>query len=397
MDARAYLRTVLYKREEVEQWITGKTSVREKYDGEIGWIPQPGFAKNGIYGCTCEYSYGPSGERRMTTFTDRECRINTYGDSFTHCDQVSDSESWQERLAGHLCEPVRNFGVSGNTLYQAYTRMKREEPRTPAKYLIFNLHGGGLWGSESPWASLGVPRSEGASPDWRDSSRHPPRFFSGRRPTVPYVNVNPATKEFLEHPNICPTPESLSNLCDLDWTYEHFKDEVQLKLILARENIKRQTPDASYDEITELAQRRGIHVRIASAKDLSNALDEISKQAAIFMNHRIIEKMEEYAAAHEKKIFYLISHSSEDLTAALKTAARFDQKLVDFLAARNLTYVDDLDAHRADFARSRLSPREYLKPFYIGHYTPLGNFFQAFAIRDKLVEFLDPEPIAYPA
>jgi hypothetical protein len=67
-----------------------------------------------------------------------------------NCDQVSDWESWQERLASHLCEPGRNFGVSGNTLYQAYTRTKRAEARTPAKYLIFNLHGGGLWGSESP-------------------------------------------------------------------------------------------------------------------------------------------------------------------------------------------------------------------------------------------------------
>jgi hypothetical protein len=88
--------------------------------------------------------------RRITAFADRECRINTCGDSFTDCDQVSDCESWQERLASHLCEPVRNFGVSGNTLYQAYTRMKRAERRTPAKYLIFNPHGGGLWGSESP-------------------------------------------------------------------------------------------------------------------------------------------------------------------------------------------------------------------------------------------------------
>lgn len=33
--------------------------------------------------------------------------------------------------------------------------------------------------------------------------------------------------------------------------------------------------------------------------------------------------------------------------------------------------------------------------FYIGHYTPLGNCFQAFAIKDKLIEFLEPKPIAY--
>ena len=113
------------------------------------------------------------------------------------------------------------------------------------------------------------------------------------------------------------------------------------------------------------------------------------------MNQRTIEKIEEYAAAHGKRVFYLISHSVEDLTAALQTEAPFDQRLVDFLAARKLTYVDDLDLHQADFARSRLSPQDYLRPLYIGHYTPFGNFFQAFAIKDNLIQFLDPRPIAY--
>jgi hypothetical protein len=398
VDPREYVETVLYTHQEVDQWIAGNTANHEKYDGEIGWIPQPGFANNGIHGCTCEYSYEPCGARRMTAFAGRECRINTYGDSFTHCDQVSDGESWQERLASHLCEPVRNFGVSGNTLYQAYIRMKREEARTPAKYLIFNPHGGGLWGSQSPWASLGMPRAETADTDWRNSERgaaRQPRFFTSRRPTVPYVKVNPATGEFAEHPNICATPESLYNLCDLDWTYERFKNEVQLKIILAHENIKRQTPEASYEEITELAQARGIHTRIDGAEELSNALEQISKQAAVFMNRRIVEKIEEYAAVRGKKIFYVISHSVEDLAAALQTEARFDQGLVDFLEARNLPYVDDLDAHRADFSRSKLSVDDYLKQYYIGHYTPLGNFFQAFAIKDKVATFLDPKPIPY--
>jgi hypothetical protein len=62
-----------------------------------------------------------------------------------------------------------------------------------------------------------------------------------------------------------------------------------------------------------------------------------------------------------KKNFYLISHSVEDMTAALQTEARFDRQLVDCLAARNLIYVDDLDAHRADFLHSKLSVDDYLK------------------------------------
>ena len=60
-------------------------------------------------------------------YAGRPCRINTYGDSFTQCHQVSDAETWQEYLAGHLGEPIRNFGMGGYGVYQAYRRMVREE------------------------------------------------------------------------------------------------------------------------------------------------------------------------------------------------------------------------------------------------------------------------------
>lgn len=384
VSARAYLETVLYIRKEVDNWIAGTVLSHEKYDGEIGWLPQPCHAKNGIDACTCEYSYEPTGARRMTVFAQRPCRINTYGDSFTHCDQVSDGESWQERLASHLCESVRNFGVSGNSLYQAYVRMKREEARTPASYIIINIHGGGFWNSLSPWASLEVPRSS--------------KELSGRnvrRPTMPYVKVNAATGDFVECANLCPTSESLYNLCDLDWTYERLKDNFLLKIILARENIKRQTPEASYDEIGALAQAHGIRSRIESEETLSAALDQVSTRAAIFCNLSIVEKLEQFASAQGKRIFYVLSHTVDDIGATLKGRPRFDQTLVEFLDNKRLPYVDDLEAHKADFSRFNISVDDYLNQYYNSHYTPLGNFFQAFAIKNKLVELLVPKPIAY--
>ena len=33
--------------------------------------------------------------------------------------------------------------------------------------------------------------------------------------------------------------------------------------------------------------------------------------------------------------------------------------------------------------------------YFNGHYTPLGNTFFAFAVKDKVVEWLDPKPPAY--
>ena len=58
------------------------------------------------------------------------CRINTYGDSFTQGSQVSDGETWQEILAAHMGEPVRNWGIGGHGVYQAY---RRDESRVEGR------------------------------------------------------------------------------------------------------------------------------------------------------------------------------------------------------------------------------------------------------------------------
>ena len=36
-----------------------------------------------------------------------------------------------------------------------------------------------------------------------------------------------------------------------------------------------------------------------------------------------------------------------------------------------------------------------MKRYFIGHYTPSGNHFFAYAIKDKIVDWLDPKPITY--
>ena len=41
------------------------------------------------------------------------------------------------------------------------------------------------------------------------------------------------------------------------------------------------------------------------------------------------------------------------------------------------------------------SPRFFRDSYYIGHYKPRGNHFFAFAVKDAIVEWLEPKPIAY--
>jgi len=154
-------------------------------------------------------------------------------------------------------------------------------------------------------------------------------------------------------------------------------------------------PERSYADIMDLASKHGIETRIDSSEKLVETADTLYNRAAVFASMRIVEKVEEFAAANGKKVLYVLSFWSRSIAKRIKNEYRFDQEFVDFLQSKRLPYVDLMEAHLAEFAQFKTSIEDYLKRYYIGHYNPLGNFFQAFAIKDKLVEMLAPKPISY--
>ena len=68
---------------------------------------------------------------------------------------------------------------------------------------------------------------------------------------------------------------------------------------------------------------------------------------------------------------------------------------MDYLQDLGVPYIDLLEAHKADFAKFSVGLEDYLSSYFIGHYNPLGNFFTAFATKDKLADMLEPRPISY--
>ena len=111
------------------------------FSAALGWTlldcERPGF---GIDGSTARCRYEASGCRARVNFPEQTARIHTYGDSFTHGDQVSDGETWQEVLAAHMQDSIENYGVGGYSVYQAYLRMLEVEARHPAEFVILNIY-----------------------------------------------------------------------------------------------------------------------------------------------------------------------------------------------------------------------------------------------------------------
>ena len=120
-----YLRASVVPRATIDRFLKGPAWAQ--FDSELGYVLSNYMPLEGVGGSATISTVQSNGARTSYAYSGRKCRINTYGDSFTLCHQVSDGETWQEYLAAHLGEPIRNFGMGGYGAYQAYRRMVREE------------------------------------------------------------------------------------------------------------------------------------------------------------------------------------------------------------------------------------------------------------------------------
>ena len=126
---------------------------------------------------------------------------------------------------------------------------------------------------------------------------------------MPFLKVNPATGEFRECPNPCPTVNSFSaDLRDIDWVYQTFQDDFVLQLTLAHRNIAAGTPELSYCDIKSFAQEQGFDRKVNSSRSFAAAVDSLYTRAAFWANMQVIKQVEEFVAAHGKKVLYVLSY-----------------------------------------------------------------------------------------
>ena len=95
-----YLRESAVSKEVIERFLKGPGWAQ--YDPELGYILGNYLPQDGMDNSTTISTVQANGARTSFMYAGKKCRINTYGDSFTQCHQVSDGETWQEYLAGHL-------------------------------------------------------------------------------------------------------------------------------------------------------------------------------------------------------------------------------------------------------------------------------------------------------
>lgn len=387
-EIRKHLESLLPQPEELRLLVagTGPDGVHPNkgwvYDPELGFVHAPSTRRGiGVNGSNTRADYERDGARKLVNCADQASRIHTYGDSFTHCDQVNDGETWQEYLAAHLQEPIRNYGVGAYSVYQAYRRMlKVHDGGERAEYVILNIFDDDHY-RNLVWRGLGVFAAK-LVPSWPG----PPIM-----PTRPSLRVNVAANSFIERDNPIVSADELNKLCDPEFLYTEFADDPHTFLALAKETEGEQ----SLAFLEKGCEGFSLPVPSGVAENIEAAVNEVFAEAALFSTRKVVELVERFCGDNDIQLMFVLSYRHACMHSMLDGAERFDQEFVEWLKRRPHPVVDMGDAFKAEFERSTLEPDTLLERYYIGHHSPLGNTFTAGAMMDQLVGWLDPKPFTY--
>jgi hypothetical protein len=368
------------------------------FDPELGYVLHNSLVKAGVDDSRTLETFRPDGARSRFLYRGRKPRINSYGNSFTECNQVSDGETWQEYLAGHFAEPVGNFGVGNYGVYQAYRRMLRVE-RTPegSEYVILYV-----WGDD-PARSVMRCRWGQIYP-WHTQASLAQGLFNGN--PWAHLEIDLDTGSFVELENPLPTLESLYAMCDPEWMLEYLRGDLATQLAVYVGD-----PDYGQDgKIGEL-DRPKIE-RLAEVLDFPldwEADSDLRRQAAMLLNRYgqratifIIDQAQAFCRNVGKTLLIVLNYTArtDHFRGSLIPwdGTRRDQEILDYLSATGTDLFDMNAVHQQEYEQVGGSYHEYLSRYMVGgdgHYNPRGNHFFAYALKDRLLQLLDPQPLTY--
>ena len=391
-----YLRAAAVPRELIEAYV--QRPHWATFDPELGYVLHNCFVPWGVDNSRTIETFRPDGARTRFLYAGRKPRINTYGDSFTEGNQVSDGETWQEYLAGHFGEPIGNFGVGGHGVYQAYRRMLRVERTADGADCVILY----VWGDD-PTRSLMRCRW-GQLYLWVDQFSREQNLFNGN--PWAHVEIDLETGSFVELENPLATPESLLAMCDPEWMLEHLRDDLALQLAVY-------AGDADYGEPGKIDELDRPKVeRLAEVLDFPfdwSADSDQRRQAAMLLNRYgqratifILDQARAFTQSAGKTFLVALNFTARTDhfrgAVAAWDGVRRDQEIVDHLSASGVPLFDMNDVHQREFEQFGGSHHEYMSRYMVGgdgHYNPRGNHFFAYELKDRLLELLDPKPLPY--
>ena len=384
-----HIRASACTREEIDHFLDPDKLSKWQFDPEVGYILGNYLSREGIDDSLTINTVQNNGRRNAVLYDDRPRRINTYGNSFTQCAQVSDQETWQEYLAAHIGEPIGNYGVGGFGVYQAYRRMLRAEVTGEgAEYLVLFIWGDDHHRSLFRCRRASYPRG---TPNHLDRAG-PANLTNFEGIFWAHLEMDMEQGCIVEEEALLQTPESLYNMTDPDFMYDALKDDLMLQMSLfVRDYIQ----EIDIESLRPLAEILDLPPDAPyDATQLRRWVEHLRNTYAFFATRYIIQKALSFTQRQDKKLMIAL-YDPRVTRQLISDGERYDQPIVDYLQDNQILHFDMNLIHADDYKCFNLPLEDYMKRYHVGHYSPAGNHFFAHSIRHPIVEWLSPKPVTY--
>ncbi|MBW2366898.1 MAG: hypothetical protein JRH15_03330 [Deltaproteobacteria bacterium] len=251
--------------------------------------------------------------------------------------------------------------------------MLKVEKQKGAKYIILNIWDDDHYRSLDAWRSI--------------------RFGQGSDCgfTLPHLRVDVKNNRCEQMENLLKTREDVFKLRDKDFLWAAFENDPILQLVMAGRGASK----GSMELNNPVPVSFGIPEETITNTEIALQIKKIHTEAALFASKNIVSWTENFIKESGKKFMIILSFRKDNIARELHNKPRFDQSFVDWLKNKPYPVIDMRDIFREEYKRFKVDIDSFLTPFYNGHHTPAGNFFMAWRLKDKLVEWLDPAPKPY--
>ena len=374
----AYLKLLQQTKENVEKFLskeyfkdTDKNNKGWTYHSKLGWVLKKGTRKDGINGVRTFYNYQENGSRKTLRFAPgKTARIQTFGNSMTHCDQVSDYETWQNYLASQLQEPIENYGIGGYSVYQAYLRYREVQETNPGEYIILGIHPDDHFRSLDPWRSIRFGRTI-------------PDGF-----TLPHIESDAEKGSCVVRKNICPTEKDVYNLTDFDFLKETFMNNSVFNTVI-------KTRGLTILKRNEIPVSTGLALANIDTEEKKKITERYEKNA-LFASKNIIEWFVRDTKNRGQKFIVMVLPSFSAVTNLLNGKRDWDIPFLEFgKQQKDYSFLDLREAHSENLQNWKLDPKTYHDKYFIGHYSPAVNHFVAENLLPHVVKMMNPKPAPY--
>ena len=377
-----YLRKSAVPKEELDVFLNENSWAQ--FDPEVGYIMGNYMPHDGMDSSSTISTVSGEGSRTSQVYSEKACRVNTYGNSFTQCHQVSDAETWQEYLAGHLGEPIRNFGMGGFGVYQAYRRLiRREAEDKDSKYVILYM-----WGDDYV-RSVFRCRYVTYYTKWNDYGGY---MFHGN--FWSNIEMDLDSGILVEKKSRISDKDEVYKMSDPDFMYENLKDDLMVQLHLMADNMV--NTDIDVNGLNRLAEILNVpEVDFTTEEGMQRSANNLKNKYSFEATKYILRKTQDFCREHDKNLLLIHFDPYGVLRPMIRGEARYDQEIIDFIEENDFRFFDMNRVHAEDFKKFKIPLDEYMQRYFIGHYNPSGNHFFAYSLKDTLVDWLDPKPITY--